>query len=252
MGAATCTRLRRAGRHVIGIDIADADIDADLADPNGRRQALEALGDQEVIAVATFAGVTGFSGRAGSLVASVNYFGTVELLEGLLPSLSIQGGSALAISSNTASTATNIDDELVTLCLAGDEASARRRADEVGAPAAYAASKLAIAPWVRRQAPTAPWAGSGVRLNAIAPGMVETALVAEMRQEPGASKLLERTALPIGRGGRPEEVAALAELLLGPEGGFFVGSVLFLDGGTDAYYRSDDWPAPRRREDRER
>lgn len=247
MGAATASRLRAAGRSVLGIDRVDADIEADLGSPAGRRRALDVLAGHDVEAVATFAGVSGFGGRAGSQVVAVNYFGTVKLLEGLLPSLTRHRGAAVAISSNTASTAPNIDDGLVASCLAGDEAEATRRADEVGAPAAYAAAKLAVARWVRRQAPTEPWAGSGVRLNAIAPGMVETALVAEMREDPVANKVIERTALPIGRGGRPGEVAALAELLLGSEGGFFVGSVIFIDGGADAHYRADDWPAPRGR-----
>jgi hypothetical protein len=49
--------------------------------------------------------------------------------------------------------------------------------------------------------------------------------------------------IPVGRTGRAEEIAALAELLLGPDGGFFCGSVLFCDGGSDALLRTRDWPA---------
>ncbi|MEY2438065.1 MAG: hypothetical protein QOF97_2901, partial [Acidimicrobiaceae bacterium] len=40
--------------------------------------------------------------------------------------------------------------------------------------------------------------------------------------------------------------AALLAYLLGPDAGFFCGSVLFMDGGTDAALRADDWPAPQR------
>ncbi len=43
--------------------------------------------------------------------------------------------------------------------------------------------------------------------------------------------------IPVGRTGRPAEIAALVELLLGPDGGFFCGSVLFCDGGSDALLR---------------
>jgi NAD(P)-dependent dehydrogenase (short-subunit alcohol dehydrogenase family) len=49
--------------------------------------------------------------------------------------------------------------------------------------------------------------------------------------------------VPLGRGGRPEELAALVDFLLGPESSFFVGSVICCDGGTEAQLRPDDWPA---------
>ena len=48
--------------------------------------------------------------------------------------------------------------------------------------------------------------------------------------------------IPAGRGGRPEEVASLVAFLLGPDSGYFVGSVIFVDGGIDAALRSKDWP----------
>ncbi len=107
----------------------------------------------------------------------------------------------------------------------------------------YPASKMAVAYWVRRQAVTPEWAGSGLRLNAIAPGMIETPMVSSMRSHPEVGPLLEMLPIPVGRTGRPDEIAALVELLLGPDGGFFCGSVLFCDGGSDALLRPNDWPA---------
>ena len=42
---------------------------------------------------------------------------------------------------------------------------------------------------------------------------------------------------------RAEEIAAVVDLLLSPEGAFFCGSVVFCDGGSDALLRTNDWPA---------
>jgi NAD(P)-dependent dehydrogenase (short-subunit alcohol dehydrogenase family) len=251
MGAATAERLRGSGRSVIGADLSGADIEGDIATPEGRRAIVEAAAalDRPLDGVATFAGVSGFGGRRGSEVVSIDYFGTVDVLEGLRPLLAAatKGAAAVAVSSNTATSAPGIDADLVEACLAGDERAARARADELGGAAAYAAAKLAVARWVRRRAPAAEWAGAGVSLNAIAPGYTLTALTEEMLEDPGARRILERMPLPIGRPGRPDEIAALAALLLGEEARFIVGSVLFIDGGTDAVLRGDDWPVTRPR-----
>lgn len=50
--------------------------------------------------------------------------------------------------------------------------------------------------------------------------------------------------MPSGRAGRADEVAGLLAYLLGPDGRFFCGSVITMDGGTDAAVRPDDWPRP--------
>ena len=101
-----------------------------------------------------------------------------------------------------------------------------------------------MARWVRRHATAPAWAGRGVRLNAVAPGMVDTPLVAEGRADPTVGPLLEMLPIPAGRPGRPEEIAAVVDLLLGPDGGFFCGSVVLVDGGSEAALRPEDWPAP--------
>jgi NAD(P)-dependent dehydrogenase (short-subunit alcohol dehydrogenase family) len=96
---------------------------------------------------------------------------------------------------------------------------------------------------VRRSATGPDWAESGVRLNAIAPGMIDTPMVAEMRSDPTTGPMLDWLPIPLGRPGRPEEIAALVDFLLGPDGSFFCGSVLYCDGGSDALLRTRDWPA---------
>ena len=88
------------------------------------------------------------------------------------------------------------------------------------------------------------WAGSGIRLNAIAPGMIDTPMVAGMRADAKAGPMLDMLPIPAGRPGRAEEIAAVVDLLLSPDGAFFCGSVVFCDGGSDALLRTNDWPAP--------
>jgi len=245
MGAATVDRLRAAGKEVVGADLTTSDLTADLSTVEGRESVVEGVRGLELEGVAAFAGVSGFGGRSGALVVSTNYFGSVHLFEGLRLALAQTRGAGVAVSSNSATTAPGIDAELVETCLAGDEPKARALADEIGGPGAYAASKLALARWVRRNAPSEAWAGSGVSLNALAPGHIETGLTAEMMQEPEAASVIARSPLPIGRPGQPEEIAALTEFLLGEEGRFLVGSVLFIDGGVDALRRADDFPTAR-------
>lgn len=251
IGAALRKRLEGDGHRVVGVDIQQADIVADLSTPDGRQTAIagiRAACDGVLDGFVPCAGLSGLPNRPGSLVVSLNYFGTVELLEGLRESLArADAPAAVAISSNSTTTvpAGMVSTALVEACLAGDEAAARPIGDEVGSLASYPATKTAVAHWVRRHAPSDSWIGQGITLNAVAPGMIETAMIAEGRADPIVGPRLDAFPVPIGRSGQPEEIAALLAYLLGPEARFFVGSVIFCDGGTDAQARSDDWPKAR-------
>lgn len=92
--------------------------------------------------------------------------------------------------------------------------------------APYSAAKAAIIGLTRSLSWEA--APKGVRVNAVAPGPVDTDLTATM--DP-ADREAFIAALPVGRFGRPEEIAATALLLAGPDGGFFVGATLSPNGG---------------------
>ena len=248
MGAATKARLEAAGQRVIGVDLRDADVIADLGTSEGRQDAIDAVGARAGDAVdglVTWAGVPGLSHVDGSLLVSVNYFGTVALLDGLRPLLT-RGDrpAAVAISSNSTTCQPGVPMDLVDLCLAGDEAAARHAADAGGALAAYPATKLAIARWVRRHAPRAEWAGAGITLNAVVPGAVETPLLDATRADEVIGRFVDAFPIPVGRKGTADELAAFVEFLLGPDARFFCGSVLFVDGGTDAQLRADDFPVP--------
>ncbi len=232
----------------MGVDKDPADdvaVLADLATPEGRRNAVSEAAERcggTLAGMVTCAGLAGMPNRPGSLLVAVNYFGTVELLDGLRPLLA-PGGAAVAISSNSTTVQPAIPADLVDACLAHDEELAAHIADARGALVAYPATKLAVAHWVRRQATGADWAGSGLRLNAIAPGMIDTPMVSGMRADAETAPMLDMLPIPLGRPGRPEEIAALVEFLLGPDAAFFCGSVVFCDGGSDALLRTRDWPA---------
>jgi NAD(P)-dependent dehydrogenase (short-subunit alcohol dehydrogenase family) len=244
IGAAVTARLRAAGHQVIGVDLAGSDVAADLGTTAGRASAITAIVERSGGALAGLipcAGIAGLPGRPGSLLVSVNYFGTVELISGLHDALVAGGGSVVAISSNSTTCQPGFPLELVDACLSGDESAARDLADQGESLVTYPATKTAIARWIRRNATAPEWIGAGVRLNAIAPGLVETALAAEQRNDATIGPLIEMFPLPIGRGGRPEEIAEAIDFLLASE--FCVGTVLLVDGGTEALLRPDAWPA---------
>ena len=249
MGAATARRLVASGHRVIGVDLRDATVLADLGTPEGRQAAIDRIielagGPEGAIdGLVTWAGLAGLTDRPGSLLASVNYFGTVDLLVGLRPLLARgEEPAAIAISSNSTVIQPGVPDAVTEACLAGDEAAARAAADEVGSLDSYPATKTAIARWVRRHAPGEPWAGAGITLNVVAPGAVETPLLQQSREDPTVGGFIDALPIPIGRKGTADELAGVIEFLLGPDARWFCGTFLVVDGGTHAQLRPDDTP----------
>ena len=96
--------------------------------------------------------------------------------------------------------------------------------------AAYGASKGGVAALTRVMA--VEWAQSGVTVNTLAPGPIETALVKQMHDAETRRAYLET--VPMDRYGAPEEVAAAALYLALPESGYINGVTLPVDGGFDA------------------
>jgi len=250
MGAAVAEQLRAQGHTVIGVDVKSADVVADLSTAQGRRTAIDgvlaACGGTLVGAVLA-AGLGPAPGaERPRLIVEVNYFGVVELLEGWRDALArTDRAKVVVFGSNATTTTPAVPGRAVRAMLAGDSAKAVKATRLFGknAPAmAYGASKIAVSRWLRRQAVTERWAGAGIRLNAIAPGAILTPLLEKQLSTPDEAKAIRSFPVPIGGFGVPDQLAQWVVFMLSDAADFLCGSVVFVDGGSDAWFRADDWP----------
>jgi NAD(P)-dependent dehydrogenase (short-subunit alcohol dehydrogenase family) len=136
-------------------------------------------------------------------VVEVNLTGTMRLAASCRPLLARRGGAIVNIASM--------------LSFFGS-----------GAAPAYSASKGGIAQLTKSLA--IAWAADGIRVNAIAPGWIETALTGPLRDDPARSAaIVART--PLGRWGKPEDIGGAAVFLCSEAAAFVTGAVLPVDGG---------------------
>ena len=250
MGRETAVRLQSEGHTVIGVDIKGADVSADLSTSDGRQRAadgvLEASGGKLDGAVLA-AGLGPTPGRdRPRRIAQVNYLGVVELLVAWRPALvAAQRAKVVVVASNSSTTVPAVPGRTVKALLAHDADKALRSVRIFG-PAAptlmYAASKIAVSRWVRRNAVLPEWAGAGIGLNALAPGAVMTPLLQEQLATPRQAKAVRSFPVPLGGFGDAGQLAEWMCFMLSDPADFLCGSVIFVDGGTDAYFRADDWP----------
>jgi NAD(P)-dependent dehydrogenase (short-subunit alcohol dehydrogenase family) len=173
-------------------------------------------------------------------LVSINYFGTIALLEGLRPVLT-SGAGVVCLGSNSATVQPDWSLELAHTCLAGDESAAGAIADRALSLYAYPATKAAVSWYVRTRAVAPDWIGAGIRLNVVAPGLTETPLTQTQRADPMIGTAITNFPVPLGRTIRPDEIADVIAFTLACP--VLVGSVVVADGGTEALLRPKDWPA---------
>ncbi|MEV5548308.1 SDR family oxidoreductase [Streptomyces sp. NPDC052309] len=242
IGRATVDLLRAQGHTVIGADVKDSDISADLSTAEGRAElvtrARELTGGR-LDAVISCAGTAQFD----PLTIKVNHFGAVATLEGLRPLLAA-GTDPRALVVGSIDSVHPTDPAIVDAALAGDEeaavAASRAAVDRGEGHLVYSSSKAAISRWIRRSAVTDDWAGAGIPLNAVGPGVVITPMTQPLLDDPEMLKLVERgVPMPLHGHARPERIAPLIAWLTSPENTHVTGQVVFADGGADAVLRGD-------------
>jgi NAD(P)-dependent dehydrogenase (short-subunit alcohol dehydrogenase family) len=220
-----------------GYDVSVATVDA------SSREAVRALAE----GAKAKGDVTGLIHAAGlsptqalpEAILKVDLYGTAVILEEF-GSIISRGGSGVVIASqsghrlpalspeqNRALALTSTDDLLALAFLQPDQIS-----DSLHA---YQISKRGNS--LRVMAEAVRWGKRGARINTISPGIIMTPLANDELSGPrgdGYRRMIEGSSAK--RAGTPDEVANVAALLMGPDGGFISGSDFLMDGGVTAAY----------------
>lgn len=240
IGAALSSLLQGQGHRVIGVDLRDAEVIADLSTSAGRLSAassVSALVDGVLDGVVTCAGTS----IPGDLMVKVNFFGTTELVTALQPALAASAAPRVAVVGSISATQ-QADSDVVAACLAGDEdAALAAAAGAIGdrrAHQLYPSSKFALAQWVRRTAIEPGWADAGIPINVVAPGVVLTPMTEELIADLAMKQIMD-AAVPMPLNGylQADDVAQVLAFLVSAENSHITGQVVFVDGGAEVTLR---------------
>ena len=242
IGAATSNLLTKRGWRVIRVDLHDADVIADLGSSSGRADAIAGV-------LKTSGGIIDAIIPCAGLIhgilptVSVNFFGVTQFVNGLLPILKNSPAPRVATMSSVASLLPN-SPQLVDAMMDDDEQKALEIAQGLidegpkSAGLIYSSTKGAISQWVRRESIKPEWAGAGIPLNAVGPGIVETPMMSKVL---ASDKLRSATdamiPMPLNYHLKPMEVAYLLAWLTSEENSHITGQTIFIDGGSDALLR---------------
>ena len=130
-------------------------------------------------------------------------------------------------------------ENLLTALLESDEQEALRISLDEDDGMHYMVGKRALNYWMRRH--SMEYAQLGIRMNAVAPGPVETPMTKPLLEDPNMAPIMQGLldATPLARMGQPQEIADCILFLLSPQAAYVCGSTLFIDGGFDAHSRTD-------------
>lgn len=237
-----CADLHLANAEKASMTLRDAGFDCSTAQVNVTdRQSLTALAQRavemgEVKYVVNSAGVSP-SQAPVDVILKVDLYGTALFLE-IFGSVIAEGGCGIVIGSQSGH-------RLPALTAEQDRQLATTPSEALLALPfvqvindtllAYQVSKRGNS--LRVQEEAVRWAERGARVNCISPGIIHTPLANDELN--GERKDFYRNMLanqPAKRGGTPDEVAALAALIMGPEGGYITGSDFLIDGGATAKF----------------
>jgi NAD(P)-dependent dehydrogenase (short-subunit alcohol dehydrogenase family) len=179
------------------------------------------------------------SQAASATILRVDLYGTAVLIEEFGAAMA-QGGSGVVISSQSGHrlpALTPEQDKALALTPADQLlALPMLEADKITDPLhAYQVSKRANS--LRVMAEAVRWGRRGARVNTISPGIIITPLANDELHGPrgaGYRRMIEQSVAR--RAGTPDEVGAVAALLMGPDGTFITGSDVLMDGGVTATY----------------
>jgi meso-butanediol dehydrogenase / (S,S)-butanediol dehydrogenase / diacetyl reductase len=223
IGGAVVTAFRDAGAHVLGVDLAGADHQADVSRTEEAARAVDAAVERYGRLDVVFNGA-GISGRrfgdgpahactegAWERVLAANLTGTFLVCKHAIPHLLASGAGAIV---NVASV----------LGLVGG--------DEDWDAHAYAASKGGVVALTRAIASF--YARQGLRCNVLCPAVIDTPQAQRSVNDPRLRERLRELQPLTGEPGRPEDVAAAALWLSSPRARFVTGVALPVDGGWTA------------------
>ena len=190
-----------------GFSVAGFDAEVDVTDAAAVHAYVRELATPEVVVTAAGVQRTGASESISEadwkLVLDVNLTGTWNVIQAVLAGMLERGSGRIV----------TISSEVGLAGLAGY--------------AAYAASKGGVIALTKALAHEL--APHGICVNSVAPGPIEAGML--LKEAAYSDEWLDAN-VPLGRFGRPSEVAAVVSLLAGEEGGFFVGQILSPNGGT--------------------
>ncbi|MCU0441448.1 MAG: SDR family oxidoreductase [Bacteroidia bacterium] len=245
MGLAFRNSLEELGNTVIGIDLPGkgAEVEGDLTQHDERMHVVGLVKEQCNGSLDGIIANAGIDNTNVPLVFQLNYFGVIELLQGLQEVLAANGNSRVVITASNSVVITPGIPELPANELLNNNIDAAIAALGEAHHMAYQVSKLAVLRWMRNKAHTHEWAGSGITMNAVSPGAVLTPLLEKDLADPHKGPFIRKLPQPLGSFAKPNDITGLVTFMVSDAAKFIIGQNIIIDGGMESAWRQKDSPA---------